>query len=272
MTIEKMKILVSRARFEEALVLGETYLPTATEEKPRLLQLCLVCARNLSNKEAASSYYKRFMDEVKQHRTIEEEVLYLHVQILYLFYMKQEQQANAYLKKFIELFPSLVDKEEALYTYAAMIYYKILYFIDEKRFLEAVKLYNQIENHTIETLYNQNPALYLYIHAHLAGAYMQLGKWRTARQLLEEIRTVSVIDEKPYMFVMSQLMRHLLDYLLDDQPLNASLIAEYYKKLQPMTVFHRQLLQRDIGKINEKKPSPLLAAFTKHPIETPIMD
>lgn len=165
-----------------------------------------------------------------------------------------------------------MDKEEALYTYAAMIYYKILYFIDEKRFLEAVKLYNQIENHTIETLYNQNPALYLYIHAHLAGAYMQLEKWRTARQLFEEIRTVSVIDEKPYMFVMSQLMRHLLDYLLDDQPLNASLIAEYYKKLQPMTVFHRQLLQRDIGKINEKKPSPLLAAFTKHPIETPIMD
>ena len=50
------------------------------------------------------------------------------------------------------------------------------------------------------------------------------------------------------------------------------LIAEYYKKLQPMTVFHRQLLQRDIGKINEKNPSPLLAAFTKHPIETPIMD
>lgn len=265
--IEKMKNLVSHARFEEALLLGEQHLPTEKAEKARLLQLCLVCARNLNQPKSARHYYQCFLAEVNQKRSVEEEVLYLHVQIIYLFYIRQEKTAEHYLEKFLKLLPTLEDKEAALYTYAAMIYYKILYFINEERFLEAIKLYNQIDIQTIGALYNQNPALYLYIHAHLSGAYMQLGKWRTARQLLDEIQTVSVIEEKPYVLTKAKIMSHLLDYLLYDKPLRQDFIEQHYERLQPMDAFEQMLFVRDIKAINRKKQHALLENFLNHHFE-----
>lgn len=261
--IEKMQNLVSHARFEEALLLGERYLPTEKEDKARLLQLCLVCARNLNQPKAASYYYECFLAEVSEKRSVEEEIVYLHVQIIYLFYTHQEKPAEHYLEKFLKILPTLEDKETALYTYAAMIYYKILYFIDEERFLEAIKLYNQIDSQTIGALYDQNPALYLYIHAYLSGAYMQLGKWLTARQLLDEIQTVSVIEDKPYTLTKARLMSHLVDYLLDDTPLHQDFIEQHYERLQPVSTFEKKFFERDIKEINRKKPHPLLAQFLK---------
>lgn len=261
--IEKMKNLVSHARFEEALMLCELHLPTEKEGKARLLQLCLVCARNLNRPKTATYYYKCFLAEVNQKRSIEEEVLYLHVQIIYLFYIGQEEAANHYLEKFLKLLPMIEDKEAALYTYAAMIYYKILYFIDEERFLEAIKLYNQIDIQTVAALYVQNPALYLYMHAHLSEAYMQLGKWRTAHQLLDEIQTVSIIEEKSYMLTKAKLMNHILDYLLYDKPLHQRFMEQYYERLQPMDEFEKKLFKRDIKEIYKKKPHNLLENLLK---------
>lgn len=232
----KVKELVSKARFDEALALAETYLKEASgKERQILLQSCLISARNLGEVELTEKYYELFKAGVREHQKFEDELVYLHVEIIYRLMIHDERAARQHIERFQILTKDLSDVPIVLYTHGAILYYQLLYLYEREEYVQAIKLYNQINPRMMWQVSEQNPALYLYIHAYLASAYIHLSQWRTARHLLKELETLPILKTKREFVARVALSHYILDYILEDKEIDVALCESLLAQCQPTT-------------------------------------
>lgn len=253
--VAKVKKLVSIAYFYEALTLAETYLAEASgKERQMLIQSCLISARNLGDNALAKKYYDLFQAGVQAHQKFDDELMYLHVEIIYRLMLHDEKSAMQHIERFQILTKDLLNAPSILYTSGAILYYRLLYLYEREDYTEAIKQYNQINPNMMLQVSEQNPALYLYIHAYLASAYIHLSQWRTAKQLLKELDTLPILKMKREIAARVELSHHMLDYVLDDQVLDIALCEKLLAECQTTGSLMKDMLVKNMSLVYQLKP------------------
>jgi len=253
--VAKVKKLVSTAYFYEALTLAESYLAEATgKDRQMLLQSCIISARNLGDNALVKKYYELFQANIQQHQQFEDELMYVHVEIIYRLMLHDEKAAMQHIERFQMLTKDLLDVPSVLYTSGAILYYRLLYLYECEEYMEAIKQYNQINPNMMLQVSQQNPALYLYIHAYLASAYIHVSQWRTAKQLLKELDTLPILKMKREIAARVELSHHMLAYVLDDQPIDVALCEHLLAECQTMRSLMKDMLIKNMTLVYQIKP------------------
>jgi len=252
----QVKQLVSMARFNEALALGEQRLVEVTgKEKQLLLQSCFISARNLGEGALTKKYYEQFQRELHACQTFEEELAYLHVEIIYALMLHDVGHAREKIKRFHLLTANVQDQPLVAYTAGAILYYQILYFYEVDEYVNAIKLYNDIHPNMMAQISMENPALYLHIHSYLASAYIHLSKWRTAEQLLRELETLELSKTKPQLGAKCALMQQFLNYALYRTPIDFAQCETLFEACQPFERLTYNCLMKDMRYMLAQKPN-----------------
>lgn len=252
----QVKQLVSMARFYEALALGEQRLVEVTgKEKQLLLQSCFVSARNLGDYVLTKKYYEQFQTHLVARQTFEEELSYLHVEIIYQLMVHDIEKATKKIKQFQALTADLQQQPVVAYTAGAILYYQILYFYEVGEYVNAIKLYNDIHPNMMAQISEENPALYLHIHSYLASAYIHLSKWRTAEQLLRELETLELSITKPQLGAKCALMQQFLNYALYRTPIEFAQCETLFEACQPFERLTYNCLMKDMHYMLTQKPN-----------------
>lgn len=271
--MDELKKYFIAANYEAALAVGETLLdqPLSAHDRRHVLYRCTLCARYLEQPALILKYYKLYSEQMPAVATIEQQIPFLHCKLAILFFIKQQDEALKLADSLLTTIKNMPNLLDYIYIYAATLHYKLLHFLDTGHYMEAVKTYNELGESMIEALEVSVPVLSLQIHVHLTSAYLRLGQWRTAHELVQAMTQISWIDDAPLVKPHLLIRQNLLQHILEGIPLSFEDNEALFLACQPMSRIALSVFLGDIAAMQVIAPdiAPLYTEWQRYLTDTP---
>lgn len=246
--IQELKQLFVRAQYKDALAIAEKLLETTTETTDRCLVLycCTLCAKYIEDPSLITAYFTQYEQTMPASPSPIEQAQFLHIQTILLFASNNVKEAETLADELLSFVRAQPRKIEFIYIYASTLHHKILYYLTDGQYHAAVKTYNALEENMIHRLEKDVPLLSIQIHGHLTSAYLRLHQWRTAKELLHAMRQTKVLQKGSIVNGHLQIRQHLLNYILDGEPVHTEKLQQLFIDCQPMSRIPLKIFLDDI--------------------------
>jgi len=271
--MDKLREYFAAANYKAALAVGETLLdqPLSTHDRRHLLYRCTLCARYLEQPALILKYYKLYREQVPADAPMEHQIPFLHCKLAILFFINQQDEALELADSLLSTIKTMPNLLDYIYIYAATLHYKLLHFLETGHYMAAVKTYNELDEAMIEALEVSVPTLSLKIHGHLTSAYLHLGQWRTAHELVQAMTQISWIDDAPLVKPHLLIRQNLLQHILERTPLSVEDNQALFLACQPMSRIALSVFLGDIAAMQVVAPAitPLYKEWQRYLIDAP---